>query len=150
MYSSRPIVQTTAFDTVDHSILLSRMNSYFGNGGVALYWFQSYLSGRTYCVCIDNVTSDISQLKYGLPQGSVLGPIRFSMYTSRLISCGSMAWNIIVTQTILKYTFQSILPKYTSKQYQSQRNNQYLQDSTENTYFQSWLFLDMFCMNWLL
>ena len=72
---------SAAFDTVDHSILLSRMNSYFGIGGVALHWFQSYLSGRTYCVRIDNVTSDISQLKYGLPQGSVLGPILFSMYT---------------------------------------------------------------------
>ena len=58
------------------------MNSYFGIGGVALDWFQSYLSGRTYCVLIDNVTSVTSQLKYGLPQGSVLGPILFSMYTS--------------------------------------------------------------------
>ena len=47
-----------------------------------LDWFQSYLSGRTYCVRIDNVTSDISRLKYGLPQGSVLGPILFSIYTS--------------------------------------------------------------------
>ena len=73
---------SAAFDTVDHSILLSRMNSYFGIGGVALDWFQSYLSGRTYCVRTDNVTSDISQLKYGHPQGSVLGPILFSMYTS--------------------------------------------------------------------
>ena len=73
---------SAAFDTVDHSILLSRMNSYFGIGGVALDWFQAYLSGRTYCVRIDNVISDISQLKYGLPQGSVLGPILFSMYTS--------------------------------------------------------------------
>ena len=73
---------SAAFDTVDHSILLSRMNSYFGIGGVALDWFQSYLSGRTYCVRIDNVTSVTSQLKYGLPQGSVLGPILFSMYTS--------------------------------------------------------------------
>ena len=73
---------SAAFDTVDHSILQSRMNNYFGIGGVALAWFQSYLSGRTYCVRIDNVTSDISQLKYGLPQGSVLGPILFSMYIS--------------------------------------------------------------------
>ena len=71
-----------ACDTVDHSILLSRMNSYFGIGGVALDWLQSYLSGRTYRVPIDNVTSDISQLKYGLPQGSVLGPILCSMCTS--------------------------------------------------------------------
>ena len=73
---------SAVFDTVDHSILLSRMNSYFGIGAVALDWFQSYLSGRTYCVRIDNVTSDISQLQYGHPQGSVLGPILFSMYTS--------------------------------------------------------------------
>ena len=70
---------SAAFDTVDHSILLSRMNSYFGIGCVALDWFQSYLSGRTYCVRIDNVTSVTSQLKYGLQQGPVLGPILFSM-----------------------------------------------------------------------
>jgi len=58
------------------------MNRYFGIGGVALDCFQSYLSGRTYCARIDNVTLDISQLKYGLPQGSVIGTILFSMYTS--------------------------------------------------------------------
>ena len=57
-------------------------NSYFGIGGVALDWFQSYLSGRTYCVRIDNVTLDTSQLKYGFPQSYILGPIVFSMYTS--------------------------------------------------------------------
>ena len=51
---------SAAFDNVDHSILLSSMNSYFRIGGVALDWFQSYLSARTYCVRIDNVTSDIS------------------------------------------------------------------------------------------
>ena len=73
---------SAAFDTVNNSILLSSMNSYFGIGGVALAWFQSYLSGRTYCVHIDNVTSDISQLKYGLPQSSVIGPTLFSMYIS--------------------------------------------------------------------
>ena len=67
---------------IDHSNLLSRMNTYFGIGGVALDWFQSYLSGRTYCVRTDNVTSDMPQLTYGHPQGSVLGPMLFSMYTS--------------------------------------------------------------------
>ena len=54
---------SAAFDTIDLSILLSSMNNYFGIGGVALDWFESYLSGRTNCVHIDNVTSDISQLK---------------------------------------------------------------------------------------
>ena len=70
---------SAAFDTVDHPILLSHMNSYFGIGGVALDWFQSYLSDRTCCVHIDNVTSDTSQLMYRLPRGSVLGLILFSM-----------------------------------------------------------------------
>ena len=69
-----------AFTTVDHSILLSRMNSYFGIGGVALDWFQSYLSVITYRVCVDNVTSDISQLKHSIKQGSLLRPILFSVY----------------------------------------------------------------------
>ena len=70
---------SAAFETVDHPILLSCIISYFGIGGVALDGFQSYLSGRIYCLCIGNVTSDTPQLKYGLPQGYVLGPILFSM-----------------------------------------------------------------------
>ena len=75
---------SAAFDTIDHNILLSRLQHSFGFSGTVLKWFSSYLSDRTQCVSIDNVMSSPSPLKYGVPQGSVLGPVLFSLYTQPL------------------------------------------------------------------
>ena len=72
---------SAAFDTVDHYILLQRLQSYVSVTGEALAWFSSYLKGRKQVVSIDGVNSEKSDLKYGVPQGSVLGPILFSIYT---------------------------------------------------------------------
>ncbi len=75
---------SAAFDTVDHDVLLSRLNSRFGITGIALEWFRSYISERTCYVGIHGAHSEISSLQYGLPQGSVLGPLLFCMYTRPL------------------------------------------------------------------
>ena len=75
---------SAAFDTVDHHVLLTILERKYGVTGTVLDWFRSYLSGRTQCVSIDGVKSDPQSLKYGVPQGSVLGPILFSVYTSSL------------------------------------------------------------------
>ena len=75
---------SAAFDTIDHNILLSRLSSRYGVKGTALKWFESYLSDRIQAVTIDGVESDIHHLLYGVPQGSVLGPILFILYTSPL------------------------------------------------------------------
>ena len=75
---------SAAFDTVDHHVLLPILERKYGVTGTVLDWFHSYLSGRTQCVSIDGVKSDPQSLKYGVPQGSVLGPILFSVYTSSL------------------------------------------------------------------
>ena len=72
------------FDTLDHQILLSRLNSVLGIQSTALQWFQSYLSHRYQSTSVNNSSSSPSQLMYGVPQGSVLGPILFVLYTTPL------------------------------------------------------------------
>ena len=74
---------SAAFDTLDHSVLLDRISSYGCNGTVKK-WFSSYLSGRSQSVVIGDKTSNPSVLEYGVPQGSVLGPVLFTLYTTPL------------------------------------------------------------------
>lgn len=72
---------SAAFDTVDHTILLTFLEEYIGLDGPTLNLFKTYLSDRTQCVSIGGVLSELSELMYGVPQGSVLGPIAFCIYT---------------------------------------------------------------------
>ena len=71
---------SAAFDTVDHAILLHRLKN-IGITGLVYDWFNSYLSGRTQAVHLHGVSSDSCRLTCGVPQGSVLGPILFNIYT---------------------------------------------------------------------
>ena len=73
---------SAAFDTIDHGILLDRLKSNIGLSDKSLGWFCSYLKDRLQRIVIDGVTSEPVNLKYGVPQGSVLGPILFTIYTS--------------------------------------------------------------------
>ncbi len=72
---------SAAFDTVDHSILLSLLETRIGITDTALQWIASYLSNRHQSVVIKGETSAKHPLLYGVPQGSVLGPIFFTLYT---------------------------------------------------------------------
>ena len=74
---------SAAFDTINHVILSPRLSSTFGCTGTVLGWFESYLSNCTQSVLVNDVQSAPSTL-YGLPQGLVLGPILFTMYTQPL------------------------------------------------------------------
>lgn len=76
---------SAAFDTVDHSILLRRLEVSYSVGGSVLRWFQSYLRGRSQFVRSRSANSTATQVLYGVPQGSVLGPILFLLYTADLI-----------------------------------------------------------------
>ena len=73
-----------AFDTIDHSTLLSCLQGWFGVDGSTLKWFSSYLMECFQSVKIGSTLSDLQKLLFGIPQGSVLGPLLFSLYTSPL------------------------------------------------------------------
>ena len=72
---------SAAFDTVDHELLLHRLKARLGIGGTALAWFKSYLTNRTQEVMVGDTLSALVYLLFGVPQGSVLGPLLFSIYT---------------------------------------------------------------------
>ena len=88
---------SAAFDTVDHKILLHRLRSRFGIKGKALLWLQSYLTDRFQSVQIDGSTSSARPLRFGVPQGSVLGPLLYLLYTAPLgdlIRCHGMDFHM--------------------------------------------------------
>ena len=77
---------SAAFDTLDHTILLSRLDDWFGVTEKALNWFKSYLTGRYQRIQIGDCLSSTADLKFGVAQGSVLGLLLFTLHTTPLSS----------------------------------------------------------------
>ncbi len=71
---------SAAFNIIDHNILLNRLENSVGISGSALAWFKSYLSDRHQFIAVNEEVSYRSQVQYGVPQGSVLGPLLFTLY----------------------------------------------------------------------
>ena len=73
---------SSAFDTIEHTTLTNRLLHQFGISGTVLKWITSYLTDRSHVVSVLKSASDIFLDNCGVPQGSVLGPLLFILYTS--------------------------------------------------------------------
>ncbi len=69
-----------AFDSINHKNLLNRLENFVDISGSALAWFKSYLSDHHHFEAVNEEVSYRSQVQYGVPQGSVLGPLLFTLY----------------------------------------------------------------------
>ena len=82
-----------AFDTIDHSILLSKLE-YYGIRGITLCWFRSYLECRKQFVSYNDSMAELKSITVGVLQGSMLGPLLFSIYINDIVDCSQVLKNI--------------------------------------------------------
>ena len=87
-----------AFDTIDHTILPHRLERVFGVHDTALNWFSSYLTNRIQTVIVNNCSSAPVTISCVVPQGSVLGPVLFVLYTAPLS-------NVMDSHSVLHHSF---------------------------------------------
>jgi len=95
---------SAAFDTVDHKILLERLEVSFGVKGQALAWLSSFLTDRTQVVAFGGNKSTPRRLLCGVPQGSVLGSLLFALYSADVICIAAKHEASMPTRTTCRPT----------------------------------------------
>ncbi len=101
---------SAAFDTIDHRILLNRLDYSFGIQGTAKKWFSSYLTERTQSVTVENEASKPIILDFSVPQGSVLGPKLYCGYCrpiGRIVTSFGLIYHIYADDTQLYFVLES-------------------------------------------
>jgi len=105
----------SAFDTVDHQLLLLRLERQFGLRGVVLDWFRSYLSGRTFRVVFGGRTSSTVYIVCSVPQGSVLGLQLLTVYTADLADIAHQHGVSLYTPSLTTHiptTWRQLTPRW--------------------------------------
>ena len=77
--------------------------------GIALHRFSSYLAGRTQFVSVDSCISDDAEIKYGVPQGSIIGPLLFIIYANDIVSTSSVLKSILFADDTILFASRSNL-----------------------------------------
>ena len=106
-----------AFDTLDHAILLYNLY-YFGIKDTALLWFKSYLTKRTQYVEYDGVASSVREIKTGVPQGSILGPLLFIIYMNNI-------YNVSNKLDFILYAIEPLVFLHSCRKWQCQLHKSY-------------------------
>ena len=102
------LIVTKAFDTLDHEVLLEKMK-YFAFRTSVIKWFESYSSNRKFLVCINNIFSEAGALKYGVPEGSILGPLLFLLYVNDLLqSLSGAGFYLYADNTCIFYQHEDV------------------------------------------
>ena len=99
---------SAAFDTIDHRLLLESLRLRFGLDGLVLAWLKSYLSSKTQRVVISDASSGPLSPDTGIPQGSVLGPVLFSLYVQPIgdiVPCHGLQCHYFADDLQLRLTF---------------------------------------------
>jgi hypothetical protein len=97
-----------AFDTIDHNILLHKLEHY-GFRGVVLDWFKSYLSNRKQFVSYNSCNSQLKDILCGVPQGSILGPLLFILYVNDITSTSNVLdFILFADDTTILYSHENV------------------------------------------
>ena len=100
-----------AFDTIDHNILLHKLD-YYGFRGIVLDWFRDYLRNRTQYVSYNDNKSDLKTILCGVPQGSILGPLLFILYINDITNTSKILdFLLFADDTTILYSSPDIVSK---------------------------------------